>query len=66
MRKQPDAEQAKKGDLIPYYMQGPNTPQLYNDVQTIVPFKEVIGQNNNESQKGPTARTFGVTGLLDW
>ena len=67
MRKQPDAEQARKGDLIPYYLKGPNNPQLYNDVQTIVPFKEVTGQdNNNKSEKGPTAKTFGVTGLEDW
>ena len=67
MRKQPDAEQAKKGDLIPYYLQGPNTPQLYNDVQKIVPSKKVTGQeDNNKKEKGPTAKTFGVTGLLDW
>ena len=67
MRKQPDAEQAKKGDLIPYYLQGPNNPQLFNDVQTIVPFEKVTGQDDNKTkEKAPTAKTFGVTGLEDW
>ena len=68
MNKQHDAERAKKGDLIRYYLKGPNTPQLYNDVQTILPFGEVTGQdnNNNKKEKAPTAKTFNVTGLEDW
>ena len=68
MIKQPDAEQAKKGDLIPYYLQGPNNPQLYNDVQTIPPFEEVTGQDDKKKKKkkAPTAKTFNVTGLEDW
>ena len=67
MRKQPDAELAKKGNLTPYYLKGPNTPQLYNDVQTIVPFEGVTGQDNNKKKKkAPTAKTFNVTGLEDW
>ena len=66
MRKQHDAEKAKKGDLIRYYLQGPNTPQLYNDVQTVVPFEEVTGQDSNKKEKAPTAKTFNVTGLEDW
>lgn len=67
MEKQPDAEHAQKGDLIPYYLQGPNTPQLYNDVQVIPPFEEVTGQDDKkEKKKAPTAKTFKITGLLDW
>ena len=52
--KEHQAKDAQPGDLIPYYLKGENCPQLYNDVQ-IVP-----------GSKGPTAKTFKVTGLLDW
>ena len=67
MRKKHHAEQAEKGDLIRYYLQGPNNPQLFNDVQTIPPFEEVTGQDDKKKkQKAPTAKTFQVTGLEDW
>ena len=67
MKKQCDAEKAQKGDLIPYYLQGPNNPQLYNDVQTVQTFEEAIGQDaRKKKEKAPTAKTFKVTGLLDW
>ena len=67
MRKQHDAERANKGDLIPYYLQGPNNPQLYNDVQTITPFDEVTCKDDKKKKKkAPTAKTFKVTGLEDW
>ena len=66
MKKQCDAEKAQKGDLIRYYLQGPNNPQLFNDVQTVPPFEEAIGQEDKKKkEKAPTAKTFGVTGLLD-
>ncbi|KAM0795456.1 hypothetical protein BDR22DRAFT_796700, partial [Usnea florida] len=44
MEKQDDAEKAKKGDLIHYYLKGPNNPQLYNDVQTVPLFEEVTDE----------------------
>lgn len=67
IEKQDDAEKAKKGDLIHYYLKGPNNPQLYNDVQTVPLFEEVTGQDSNKKkEKAPTAKTFEVTGLLDW
>ena len=40
----------KPGDLVPYYLTGPNTVELYNDVQ----FK---GPSNS------TAESFKITGL---
>ena len=67
MEMQPDAEKAKKGNLIRYYLQGPNTPQLYNDVQIRLPSEEITAQDEQkEKKKGPTAKTFNVTGLEDW
>ena len=66
MEKQPDVEKAKKGNLIPYYLTGINTPLLYNDVQVIPPLKPVTTQTGKTIDKGPTAKTFKVTGIEEW
>ena len=66
MKKQPDAEQAKKGDLIRYYLTGVNTPLLYNDVQVIPPLQPKISETGKKIEKGPTASTFKVTGIEEW
>ena len=68
--KKHDAEGAKKGDLIPYYLNGPNTPLLYNDIQVIPPWKGPIineaGKKPEKAPKGPTGSTFKITGLEEW
>ena len=73
---------AQKGDLVPYYMNGVNTPQRFNDVGITVG-QPVHTQDTGPKEcskchqqcscpccpapdKGPTAKTFNVTGLLDW
>ncbi len=66
MNKQPEIEEAKKGDLIPYYLSGVNTPLLYNDVQVIPPLEPIKTQSNKEVKRGPTASTFNVTGIEEW
>lgn len=66
MNKQDDVEKAKKGDLIPYYLTGVNTPLLYNDVQVIPPLGERITKRGQKIEKKPTASTFGVTGIEEW
>lgn len=42
----------EKGDLIPYYLKGENTPLLYNDIQ-VVP----------KDGDPPTGKTFHITGV---
>ena len=66
MEKQGDAEKAKKGDLIPYCLKGTNTPLLYNDVQVIPPLPAIKTKTGKMIKKGPTASTFGVTGIEEW
>ena len=66
MEKQCDAEKAKKGDLIRYYLKGENTPLLYNDVQVIPPLPAIQTETGKMIEKGPTASTFGVTGIEEW
>ena len=66
MEKQPDINQAKKGNLIPYYLTGVNTPLLYNDVQVVPPLKPITTQAGKQIDKGPTAKTFNVTGIEEW
>ena len=60
------AENAKKGDLIRYYMKGRNTPLLYNDVQVIPPLKPITTKSNKTIERGPSASTFHVTGIEEW
>ncbi len=66
MEKQRDAEKAKKGNLIPYYLTGVNTPLLYNDIQVIPPLEAIITKAGKKIEKGPRASTFGVTGVEEW
>ena len=66
MEKQCDAEKAKKGDLIRYYLTGVNTPLLYNDVQVIPPLPAIATKTGKKMQKGPTASTFSVNGIEEW
>ena len=66
MEKQEDAEKAKKGNLIRYYLTGVNTPQLYNDVQVIPNSEPIITKAGKKIEKGPTASTFNVTGIEEW
>ena len=77
-----DLASAKKGDLVPYYLSGPNNPQRYNDVGIIAPYDPPVStdetkqdkcakcgkacQCSGNAKKGPTAKDFAVTGLLDW
>ena len=60
------AENAKKGDLIRYYLKGVNTPLLYNDVQVVPPLEAIITKRGKKIEKGPTASTFDVTGIEEW
>lgn len=66
MEKQADAEKAKKGDLIRYYLTGVNTPLLYNDVQVVPPLEPITTQSGKKIEKGPRASTFNVTGIEEW
>ncbi len=66
MHEQLDAEKAKKGDLIRYYLKEANNPLLYNDVQVVPPFDPIDTKDGGESKKGPTAITFEVTGIEEW
>ena len=76
MTKQTDIEKAKKGDLIRYWLNGNNTPLLYNDVQVIsnpkpipngAPSSEAVPDKaGKEVKTGPTAKTFNVTGIEEW
>ena len=50
--KKNEGRDRERGDLIPYYLKGNNTPELYNDVQII-----------RKDGDGPTGKTFGVTGV---
>ena len=52
MKPNPSPKAAKRGELIPYYLSGKNTKELYNDIQV----------TNHEASES-TARTFEVTGL---
>ena len=77
-----DLASAKKGDLVPYYLSGPNNPQRYNDVNVIAPYDPPVStdeakqdkcskcgktcQCSASKSKGKTAKDFEVTGLLDW
>ena len=65
-KKECGAENAKKGDLIRYYLKGVNTPLLYNDVQVIPPLKPIITKTEKKIERGPTASTFHVTGIEEW
>lgn len=60
------AENAKKGDLIRYYLKGVNTPLLYNDIQVIPPLKPKITESKKTIERGPSASTFNVTGVEEW
>ena len=51
----PQKQKPSKGDLIPYYLQGVNCPQLYNDVQ-VVPKKD---------GPQPTGKTFNISGVIE-
>ena len=42
----------ERGDLIPYYLKGNNTPLLYNDIQ-VVP----------KGGEKPTGKTFEITAV---
>lgn len=64
--KEVDVEKAKKGNLIRYYLTGPNNPLLYNDVQVIRPWSLATTQTGKTIEKGPTAHTFDVTGIEEW
>ena len=66
MREKPDAEKAKKGDLIRYYLTQVNNPFLYNDVQVVPPFEPTCTKDKKKIKKGPTASTFKVTGIEEW
>ena len=66
MHQQPDAEKAKKGDLISYYLKEVNNPLLYNDVQVVPPFESIATKDGKKGEKGPTASTFDVTGIEEW
>ncbi|KAK4696357.1 hypothetical protein P7C71_g1551, partial [Lecanoromycetidae sp. Uapishka_2] len=66
MTKQCNAENAKKGDLIPYYLNGENTPLLYNDVQVITTLEPITIKAGKKIKKGPSASTFDVTGIEEW
>lgn len=66
MVKQPDAEKAKKGDLIQYHLNGVNTPLLYNEVQVVPPLAPITSRTGKKIAKGPRASTFGVTGIEEW
>lgn len=65
-KKECGAENAKKGDLIRYYLKGVNTPLLYNDIQVIPPLETITTKKGNKVQKGATASTFDVTGIEEW
>ena len=45
-------QKGKLGDLIPYYLQGKNTIELYNDVR-----------KQNPEKSSSTGETFNITGL---
>ena len=60
------AENAKKGDLIRYYLKGVNTPLLYNDVQVVPPLKPIFIKPDKTIERGPSASTFDVTGIEEW
>ncbi|KAI9723444.1 MAG: hypothetical protein M1828_004174 [Chrysothrix sp. TS-e1954] len=51
----PEKATPAKGDLIPYYLKGKNTPELYNDVQIV----------RQESDKPATGKTFNITGVSE-
>lgn len=48
-----DGWNPKPGNLVRYYLEGPNTVEMYNDVQV----------HNLKDQPKPTAQSFKVTGL---
>jgi hypothetical protein len=55
--KKKDLENAnKEGDLVPYYLDGKNTPSLYNDVR-------VPNSYDTPDKFKPTAKSFSITGL---
>ncbi|KAG8533189.1 uncharacterized protein KY384_001972 [Bacidia gigantensis] len=67
--KDSSSEEPKVGDLIPYYLTGPNNPQLYNDVRVVPKVDPLPKQGDppkKEKNDSPTAKSFKVTGLLDW
>ena len=66
MHEQPDAEKAKKGNLIRYYLTQVNNPLLYNDIQVVPPFEPIATKDGKKIKKGPTASTFEITGIEDW
>ena len=43
----------KPGNLVPYYLKGTNTVEMYNDVQLPIP----------EGSSTSTAQSFKITGL---
>ena len=52
MKKDYDGSNAKRGDLIPYYLKGKNTPLLYNDVQVVPTDPDAV-----------SGVTFNITGV---
>jgi len=48
-------EDPERGDLIPYYLNGHNTPELYDDIQIV----------RRDKDDKPTGRTFRITGVPD-
>ena len=48
-----DGWNPKPGNLVPYYLTGPNNVEMYNDVQV----------NVSKDQPKSTAKSFKVTGL---
>ena len=52
MKKNEETLFASAGDLVPYYLQGKNTTELYNDIL-------IMNPKNSSS----TAHSFKITGL---
>ncbi|KAL8691863.1 MAG: hypothetical protein Q9218_003007 [Villophora microphyllina] len=53
MQKKPSTDDTKPGDLVPYYLTGINTTELFNDINI----------KNPEGKSQSTANTFEITGL---